>query len=142
MGVATFGRRLAHVDYQDRPGAYAFLRDDGGHALAVVETPSGLFLPGGGLDPGESPEIGLARELREEIGYELITSEFVVTAEQFHRSDFYQAYFRKIGSFYRVTARAPAVETLQAEHKLIWMSKADAERRLSQEFQRWAAQFA
>ena len=47
-----FGEILPGVQYVDRPGGYGFLRDARG-SLAVVETPAGLFLPGGGADPEE-----------------------------------------------------------------------------------------
>lgn len=58
--------------YRLRPGAYAILLDGTGHVLlteqATADGPD-LQLPGGGLDPGESPLPALTREIREETGH-------------------------------------------------------------------------
>jgi 8-oxo-dGTP diphosphatase len=36
--------------------------------VAVVKSPKGYFLPGGGSLPGETPEDTVLREVREEVG--------------------------------------------------------------------------
>lgn len=65
--IPEFGDRLANVDYVERPGAYAIIHDGEG-SIAVVETASGLHLPGGGLGDSEADhivrwlEVSLARE--------------------------------------------------------------------------------
>ena len=51
--MKEFGTPLTGMTYVDRPGAYAFLRSPDRSRLAVIATPHGLFLPGGGLDPGD-----------------------------------------------------------------------------------------
>lgn len=57
-----------------RPTAEAFLRDSKGNVVAYVKNKPGvenekfLKMPGGGVDPGEDPEVGLRRELMEETG--------------------------------------------------------------------------
>ena len=53
--IRTFGTPIEGVEYTLRPGGYLVARDrTGGLAardlIAVVETPAGLFLPGGGQD--------------------------------------------------------------------------------------------
>ena len=58
-----------------RVGAYALAVDDSGRVLLCRVAPSinpgeVWTLPGGGLDFGESPEVGVLRELAEESGYE------------------------------------------------------------------------
>ena len=58
-----------------RVGSYALAVDDGGRVLLCRVAPSIMpgevwTLPGGGLDFGESPEVGVLRELTEESGYE------------------------------------------------------------------------
>jgi ADP-ribose pyrophosphatase YjhB (NUDIX family) len=57
-----------------RLAAYARCRDEAGRVLLCHLAPSvGLgdlwTLPGGGLQFGESPEVGVLRELAEETGY-------------------------------------------------------------------------
>ena len=68
--VVQFGERLPGRTYQPRPGAYALVRNGLGEFL-TVETPIGIYLPGGGLKQAESFEEGLRRELLEETGYEI-----------------------------------------------------------------------
>lgn len=57
---------------QRRIGACVVCRDDAGRVLLVrasVGTERTWFLPGGGLDFGEHPQLGALRELHEETGY-------------------------------------------------------------------------
>lgn len=132
-----FGTKLPGINYVDRPGAYAFLKDANGR-LGIIQTGAGLFLPGGGMDPGEDAISGLRRELYEEIGYTLVSAIPKGQAAQYHWSAFYSEYFRKIGTFFDVVATAPAQSQFQDEHELIWLDRAQAAVKLTQEFQRWA----
>lgn len=59
-----------------RVSTKAFIRDKQGRILVILEDGDKWTLPGGGLDHGESPLMGLKRELYEELG---TTDEF--TAE-------------------------------------------------------------
>lgn len=77
---ATFGERLPHVDYRRRPGVYAISMETGG--VLVVDAPAGRYLPGGGLDPGEEPLDALAREVREETGYDVLSASPLARASQ------------------------------------------------------------
>lgn len=57
-------------EYFKRPGAYGIIKDASG-LMAVVKTKTGHFLPGGGIEKGESPIECLKRECLEEIGAEV-----------------------------------------------------------------------
>lgn len=47
------------------------IQDEKGHVLAVKEMGRGSWdLPGGGIDHGETVQEAIARELKEEVGYE------------------------------------------------------------------------
>jgi 8-oxo-dGTP diphosphatase len=61
----VFGAKLPGLDYHARPGAYALVFDATGR-VAIVYEDDAWYLPGGGLEPGETPEQALAREIREE----------------------------------------------------------------------------
>ncbi len=56
-----------------RVGAYAIVHDERGVLLAHWQDGShgGWTLPGGGMEPGEHPEATVAREVREETGFEV-----------------------------------------------------------------------
>src|SRR6516225_5681842 len=78
-----FGVRRPDMVYRERPGAYAVIRgaDD---RLAFVSGKGGrLFLPGGGVRPGEPPEDALRREIVEEIGWHAHILDRIGRATQF-----------------------------------------------------------
>jgi 8-oxo-dGTP diphosphatase len=56
--------------YIPRPGVYAIIDAGDGLLATFQEEPRPeLQLPGGGIDPGESPRVALSREVMEETGY-------------------------------------------------------------------------
>lgn len=63
--VQPFGIRQAGLTYRVRPAAYAVIIDGQGRVACVDET-SGLFLPGGGIEPGEDAVRAVHREVAEE----------------------------------------------------------------------------
>jgi ADP-ribose pyrophosphatase YjhB (NUDIX family) len=61
------------VEKRRRIGAYGIVRDERGHVLLVRSSersnhPGRWTLPGGGLDHGEDPNLGVVREVLEETG--------------------------------------------------------------------------
>jgi 8-oxo-dGTP diphosphatase len=70
--------------------AAAALVDDDGRVLLAQRPPgksmAGLWeFPGGKIDPGETPEAALARELREELGLDITTACLAPFAFASHR---------------------------------------------------------
>lgn len=61
--LATIGQRDPSILYEDRPTVKAVIKKD--NKILIIN--DGL-LPGGGIDPGESNQEALIREIQEEIG--------------------------------------------------------------------------
>lgn len=70
--IPRFGPPPGARAYRLRPGAYALLMRDGFALLTYQQAPEPEFqLPGGGIDPGESPLRALHREVAEETGWSI-----------------------------------------------------------------------
>jgi 8-oxo-dGTP diphosphatase len=72
------------IRYRRRPGAYAVLWRDGRVLLTHQQRPKPEFqLPGGGIDPGESPLRALHREVREETGWQIAGARLIGSYRRF-----------------------------------------------------------
>lgn len=131
-----FGEPKIGAIYEERPGSYALVVNERSE-LAIVETPNGVFLPGGGLEKHESPLVGLEREILEEIGAKVENPNLIAIAGQFLFSRHYRQHFVKIGHFYTCEFDFENCKTPQKEHTLIWLPTREAKVKLSEEFQRW-----
>jgi len=62
--------------------AAAIIRDEAGRFLLVRKRGSEIFFqPGGKIDAGEAPEIALIREIEEELGIQIYTSQLRYAAK-------------------------------------------------------------
>jgi len=93
--IPQFGEKIPGCI--DRPGAYAvILKND---MLLAIEKPDGYFLPGGGIDPGETKEIALLREIFEETGHQGKIISYLGVANQYVQSHKYGAINKKCHYF-------------------------------------------
>jgi 8-oxo-dGTP diphosphatase len=134
--LPVFGTVGEGIEATDRPGAYAILLDDAGR-LAILATPVGRFLPGGGCDPGESPEATLRREIVEECGLDCVIERLLGEAVQLAYSSSEQRHFRKHGHYFLARAGACIAAPIEADHVLAWVAPAEAAAMLSHEAQAW-----
>jgi len=81
-----FGKHNPEAEYRQRPGAYAVILDGQGK-FAAVKGQDKIFLPGGGVDPGESLEETLTREVREECACEVVIGRYLGGAIQYFVSN-------------------------------------------------------
>ena len=96
------------------------------------------FLLGGGLDEGESVEVGLKREIEEEVGMKISRSAFVGKANQY--VDASDGSFNKEGSFYKVELDTVSLGSGEADHKFKWVSREEFKSNAEQEFQVFAVE--
>lgn len=141
--IPQFGAPLPGRDHKPRPGAYGVVFDAQGRVL-VVEEFQRLYLPGGGLDPGETPEQALHREFAEETGFTVAIERVIGEAREFVADETpgVAAAFNKHCYLYAVRLTGgtgvPAIDS----NRPCWLSVADALARLSNESHRWAVERA
>ena len=115
--------------YRDRIGAYAVVVGTDGHLLLVDERGE-LQLPGGGIDPGESPVQALHREVREETGWRIATPRRLGAFQRFAWLPDYGFWARKVQLVFLARAVHPLGPPTEGWHRPLWMAPADAARRL------------
>jgi len=121
-----------------RPSAYGIICDGRGR-LAVVRTPLGLFLPGGGSMEDEPPEATVARETFEECGLAVEVGPWRRTAIEHVFSPAEQAQFEKRSTFCNAVVTGREEAPSEPDHALEWISFAEAEGLLTPPSHRWAA---
>ena len=138
--IPEFGPREAGIEYHLRPGAYGLIEGDQGR-IALVRTPGGLFLPGGGLDDRESLEEALSREVLEECGLTITTRALIGTADEL--CIVRGKYVRKRCTFYSAAlSGGPPIPPKELDHELIWISPQVALAELTHKSQKWALRAA
>jgi 8-oxo-dGTP diphosphatase len=135
--IRVFGKKLDDMAYIDRPGAYAVIEKKD-KQIAVIETRNGYFLPGGGIDPGETELGALRRELMEEIGYQVSVIEEIGSTIEYIKVSREEKYYQIRSRFYRVQLETKVGEGIESDHRLLWLSQEDALQLLTRQGQVWA----
>lgn len=132
----VFGARQEGIAYLEREGAYGIAFKDG-HVL-IEKARLGYFLPGGGIEEGESPEEALVREMLEETGYELASHRLVGTAIE------YTGDWRNHGYYFLVELGAKGKPTYADGHVMPveWTPLAEAKEHMHLRAQEWAIEQA
>jgi 8-oxo-dGTP pyrophosphatase MutT (NUDIX family) len=132
--LLRFGREVPGASYGARPGGYALILRAGGD-IALVSTPQGLFLPGGGQQPGELPEDAAVRETHEECGLRVALGIFIGIADELVCDEEEATHYRKRCSFFlaEITGKTVAGEP---GHELVWLSPQDEVAQLRHDSQR------
>jgi 8-oxo-dGTP diphosphatase len=132
-----FGTRLAGVDYIERPGIYAVIENNH-KQIAVIETRTGYFLPGGGVDPGETEMNALKREIMEEMGCQVSVGAEIGEAVEYLKAHTEKKYYQIHGTFYKVQLDSKIGKGIKEAERLVWLSPGDAVRLLTRQSQVWA----
>ncbi|WP_095587791.1 NUDIX hydrolase [Actibacterium ureilyticum] len=115
---AETGRR-----YRLRPGAYAILPRDGALLVTHQSQPFPEFqLPGGGVDPGESPLQALHRETVEETGWKIAPLRRLGAFRRFTFMPEYDIWAEKLCQIYLARPVRPLSEPTEPGHRAIWLS--------------------
>ncbi|WP_079508519.1 NUDIX domain-containing protein [Mesobacillus jeotgali] len=141
--MIIFGKKDAGVQYIWRPGVYGIIFNDNKDQIALVSTDDGkYFLPGGGLENGESHEECLVREGREEIGKILSIGEWVGKAQRYFYSTKDEQHYLGEGNFYFTHISGEVDGPTEIDHHLEWKEFDTAVVNLFHEHQRWAVRKA
>ena len=140
--LPQFGERIAGNIYTYRPGAYAVVFD-ADQRVAVVKNRHGYyFLLGGGVEPSETIEETLHREVLEESGYEIHIHRKRGEAMECFWSESDQRYFEVHGHFYAASFGQRVCEPVDDHHVLVWLTAEEAAKQLCHQSQAWAVRQA
>ncbi|MEM7427386.1 MAG: NUDIX domain-containing protein [Pseudomonadota bacterium] len=135
--MRTFGERMPGRAYPDRPGAYGFVANTRGEILTAEGPGPGRYLPGGGLEAGETHEHGLVREFAEETGLTIRPAGLLYEACQLIPCLELPHGYLKICRFFAVEL-TPAEQTIAPRFPIQWLPQRQALEDLEEEVQRWA----
>lgn len=135
--VPTFGEATSSEGAIVRPSAYGLITDTH-RRLAIVHTPSGVYLPGGGAEAVETPEMTVAREVREECGLVVRLGRWRRAAIEFVVSSAERSRFEKRCTFCGGRTIGTSNTEPEADHVLEWASVTDAATRVTPASHRWA----
>ena len=118
--------------YRLRPGAYAILPRAGRVLLTVqYDDTDDIQLPGGGIDPGESPRTALFREVVEETGWAIAAPRRIGAFRRFVFMPEYDLWAEKLCHIYVARPTRRIGPPSEPDHAPLWMPVADAARALA-----------
>jgi 8-oxo-dGTP diphosphatase len=135
-GVPVFGERVAGKRYVVRACAYVVIKNDRA-CVAVVETPLGRFLPGGGINDDETPEEAVCREALEECGLQIRPGRRIAEATQLVHSRAEKTHFEKRSVFLNAELVAPSTSPVEVDHRLLWVAPEIASDQMAHESHAW-----
>ncbi|HXH92676.1 MAG TPA: NUDIX domain-containing protein [Thermoanaerobaculia bacterium] len=135
--VPVFGNAPKETSAKVRPSAYALIENDRGQ-FAIVRTKEGTYLPGGGIDAGETPGEAVIRETLEECGLSVRIGSLIAEAVQFAWSEAEETYFEKRSTFVDAEVLGPDTSRLEADHEVLWVDAETACTMLTHESHAWA----
>ncbi len=109
------------VRYRLRPGAYAILLSGRDVLLTHQASPIPEFqLPGGGVDPGESPVVSLHREVLEETGWRIGPVRRLGAYRRFTYMPEYDLWAEKLCHVYLARPALRRGAPTEAGHTAVW----------------------
>ena len=106
-----------------RPGVYALLPRDGVLLVTHQSEPLPEYqLPGGGIDPGESPLVALHREVWEETGWRIAAPRLLGRFRRFTYMPEYDLWAEKLCIIYRARPVLSLGAPAEPGHSAVWMA--------------------
>ena len=141
--ILQFGTIETGEEYVNRPGSYAIIENDEKILLVKIVGWDKYFLPGGGIDGGESEAEALHREVAEETGYLVDITKKVGEANQYVYSPALGKYLNKEGKYYlaKITGEDPVLK-IEDDHQPEWHRPEEAARLLYLKNDQWALEKA
>lgn len=107
--------------YVRRPGVYALLPRGGELLLTHQARPVPEFqLPGGGIDPGESPLAALHREVWEETGWRIAAPRRIGAFRRFTYMPEYEIWAEKLCTVYVARPVRALGDPVEPGHSALW----------------------
>jgi len=131
------GNKIEGIKYRERIGAYALIinSDD---EIALVKRDNNYFLPGGGVDMGETYEECLKRECSEEIGYNVEIAQYIGKLPHYTKAIKRNEYLKIIGHFYIGKLLDKNNLKIEDDHELVWVPIMESPDKMQEEFQAYA----
>lgn len=121
--IRRFGESVRpDISYRPRQGAYAVLRLGGDILVTHQSEPTPEFqLPGGGIDPGESPLRALHREVIEETGWSIAGIRRLGAYRRYTYMPEYDKWAEKICAVYLARPVRALCPPREPGHTAVWM---------------------
>lgn len=122
------------IRYRRRRGVYALLAREGRLLVTLQSEPTPEYqLPGGGIDPGESPLHALHREVMEETGWSIARPRCLGAFRRFTYMPEYDLWAEKLCLVYRAFPTRRIGPPSDPGHRAVWMSPHEAAHLLGNE---------
>lgn len=135
--LKVFGNRGSGISYVGRDAVYGICLKD--NRIASVKVGSSYFLPGGGIEEGETPKEALIREFKEELGWCIHIRRYITTAREYFSSLSSECYYNSRARFYLVEYIKDSDNCSEKDHQLEWL-RFDQRDTLQFEYFRWAVE--
>ncbi|MEL7091633.1 MAG: NUDIX hydrolase [Pseudomonadota bacterium] len=117
--------------YTLRPGVYAILPLRGAILLTFQSQPAPeIQLPGGGIDPGESPVRALHREVMEETGWRIGAPRLLGSYRRFTFMPEYDLWAEKLCHIFVARPARADGPPLEPDHTVLWLPNHEASQAL------------
>ena len=132
-----FGEILEGINYKERQSVYGIIKNIK-NEVALIKSPGGNFLPGGGIEKGESHENCARREFLEETGHGVELDEYLGCGILYGLAPKQNKYLKIIGYFYLAELGEFIAAKTEEKNEMFWVDISMAVETLKLQNQKWA----